>query len=304
MMRKILPVVMMAIALLSACGDSYQTKRRLSAAERARTDSIDKAALKIAVLPTLDCMPLYVARSTGLFDTLGVEVHLKPFAAQMDCDTALERHRVEGTVTDLVRVARLQQQGMRLLLPVATNAYWQLITNRNARIRELRQMSDKMVAITRYSATDMLSSLAIDSAKPKYSVFRVQINDVKVRLAMLLNNEIDAVMLTEPQATVARIHGNPVLMDSRSKDLHLGVIAFDADAVSHPRRKRQLQLFLKAYNQACDSLNKLGTSHYAEILEQFLGADAKTIKALPHLTYPHAQPPRQHDINKANIKWN
>ncbi len=304
MMRKILPVVMMAVALLSACGNSYQNKRRLSAAERARTDSIDKAALKIAVLPTLDCMPLYVARAEGLFDTLGVEVHLKPFAAQMDCDTAFEHHCVEGMVTDLVRAARLRQRGMRLLMPAATNAYWQLITNHNARIRELRQLGDKMVAMTRYSATDMLSSLAVDSAKPKNSVFRVQINDVKVRLAMLLNNEMDAVMLTEPQATTARIHGNPMLMDSRSKNLHLGVIVFDADAVGSPRRKRQLQLFIKAYNQACDSLNKLGTGHYADILEQSLGADAKTIKALPHLTFPHAQPPRQRDINKANIKWN
>lgn len=304
MMRKILPIVIIAMALLSACGESYQAKRRMSAAERAHADSIDKASLKIAVLPTLDCMPLYVARHEGLFDTLGVEVHLKPFTAQMDCDTALERRRVEGMVTDVVRALRLQQRGMRLQMPVATNAYWQLITNHNARIRELRQLSDKMVAMTRYSATDMLTTIAVDSAKPKYSVFRVQINDVKVRLAMLLNNEMDAVMLTEPQATTARIHGNPVLMDSRNKDLRLGVIAFNADAMDSPRRKKQLRLFLQAYNQACDSLNKLGIRHYADILESDLGADAKTIKALPKLSFPHAHSPRQHDINKANIKWN
>ena len=36
-------------------------------------------------------------------------------------------------------------------------------------------------------------------------VFKVQINDVALRLQMLLNNEMDAMLLTEPQATTARI---------------------------------------------------------------------------------------------------
>ena len=46
-----------------------------------------------------------------------------------------------------------------------------------------------MIAITRYSATDYLATLAIDSVHPKYDVYRVQINDVNIRLKMLLNNE-------------------------------------------------------------------------------------------------------------------
>ena len=41
---------------------------------------------------------------------------------------------------------------------------------------------------------------------------------------MLLNNEMDAMLLTEPQATTARIYKNDVLMDSRDKDMRLGVI--------------------------------------------------------------------------------
>ena len=40
--------------------------------ERARLDSINRAAFKVAVLPTLDVLPLFVAREAGIFDTLGV----------------------------------------------------------------------------------------------------------------------------------------------------------------------------------------------------------------------------------------
>ena len=80
--------------------------------------------------------------------------------------------------------------------------------------------------MARYSATDYLTDLAIDSGKPKYDVYRVQINDVQIRLRMLLNNEMDAMLLPEPQATKARLEQHVLLMDSRDKNLQLGAIAF------------------------------------------------------------------------------
>ena len=75
-MKKIFPLLI-AIILVSSCGQSYQEKQRISRQDRARLDSIDKASLKVGVMPTLDCLPLYIAKEERLFDTLGVSVHLK-----------------------------------------------------------------------------------------------------------------------------------------------------------------------------------------------------------------------------------
>lgn len=294
---QIVLALLLAVFVLGAC-DTRETRLRATRAEKARLDSIDKASFKVGVMPTLDCLPVFVASSAHLFDTLGVTVHFKPYTAQMDCDTALERGRVEGSVTDLVRAKRLQDRGTALEYPIATDTYWQLISNRKARISELKQLSDKMIAITRYSATDYLADLAIDSAKPKFDVYRVQINDVNVRLKMLLNNEMDAVLLTEPQASKARQEGHPVLMDSRDKDLHLGVFAFRTKALQSPERKKQLALFLKGYNMAVDSINKNGFAHYADLLKRYCGVEPSTIKALPKMKYRHAQAPRQKDFIK------
>lgn len=295
----VLTLLLVAFAM-AGCGESQETKMRLSKQEKARLDSIDKASFKVGIMPTLDCLPLFVAHDERLFDTLGVAVHLKGYSAQMDCDTALERGRVEGAITDLIRANRMVKRGTPLTYPIATNTYWQLITNRKARISELKQLSDKMIAITRYSATDYLADLAVDSAKPKYDVYRVQINDVRIRLKMLLNNEMDAVLLTEPQATKARIEKNPVLMDSRDKGLHLGVFAFREKALAKPERKKQMQLFLKAYNMAVDSINKNGCAHYGDLLKKYCNADAATIKGLPKLRFSHAAKPSEKDVLKAS----
>lgn len=242
-MKKTTVVALLLVAWLSAlvgCGDSKEKVRRLSMQEKARQDSIDKASFKVGVMPTLDCLPVFVAQDEKLFDSLGVTVHLKCYSAQMDCDTALERGRVEGAISDLIRAQHIVKRGTPLEFPISTNTYWQLITNRRARISELKQLSDKMIAMTRYSATDYLADLAIDSAKPKFDVYRVQINDVRIRLKMLLNNEMDAVLLTEPQAAKARKERHPVLMDSRDKGLRLGVFAFRVKALKSTERKNNL----------------------------------------------------------------
>lgn len=300
MIRKSITKLSLIVAFILVAGcesKSYEEKVRLSKKEKQRQDSIYQAAFKVGVMPTLDCLPLFIAKEQHLFDTLGVDVRLRPYAAQMDCDTALAHGRVEGSITDLVRAYHLKKKGTPLSYPIATNTYWQLITNRKARISDLKQLSDKMIAITRYSATDMLADIAIDSVKPKYDVYRVQINDVRIRLKMLLNNEMDAMLLTEPQATVARLAKHLVLMNSRDKDLRLGVFAFRDKALTTDHRKEQMKLFLKAYNMAVDSINKNGLDTYASTIMKHCDVDTKTIAALPKkIRFSHATAPRTKDV--------
>ena len=296
-------MLLIALAVAAGCGPSYEEVKKQTAAERKRLDKEDSAALKIGVTPTLDCLPIYVAKERGLFDSTKADIRLKPFASNIDCDDALRKGRIEGCATDIVRGQHMRRKGADIDYVAATNAYWQLISNRTARIRRLGQLNDKMVAMTRYSATALLADYAADSAKLKSEeVFKIQINDVDLRLRMLLGNEMDATLLTEPQATTARLYKNPVLMDSRDKDMRFGVIAFNGKTMNDERRQRQLDVFVKGYDSACDSINKNGMKRYADVLKKYYGLDDRTINALPKMKFNHAGAPRQKDIDTAD-KW-
>lgn len=305
MKRNLIYIASVAVVLasLSACGKSYDEKKRISESARRQDLRQDSLALKIATVPTMDCLPLFVAVDDSMFAKAGVDVRLKRRNAQIDCDTLIRGRHVEGIVSDLMRTERLKRRGLALRYVTATNAYWQMIANRRARVKEVAQLADKMVAITRFSATDYLAEIAIKAAKPKYDVFQVQINDVNLRLKMLINNEMDAAVLTEPQATTARLYKNPVLTDSRDQHLDLGVVAFREACWKDKHRQAQVETFVKVYNQACDSINKNGVQHYAAVISKYMGADDKTIQALPKLQYRHAQPPQPHDVEVARKRW-
>lgn len=296
-------MLLIALAVAAGCGPSYEEVKKQTAAEQKRLDKEDSAALKIGVTPTLDCLPIYVAKECGLFDSTKADIRLKAFTSNIDCDDALRKGRIEGCATDIVRGQYMKHKGTDIDYVSATNAYWQLISNRTARIRRLSQLNDKMVAMTRYSATALLADYATDSAKLKSEeVFKIQINDVDLRLRMLLGNEMDAMLLTEPQATTARLYKNPVLMDSRDKDMRFGVIAFNGKAMDDEQRRKQLDVFVKGYDSACDSINKNGLKHYADVLKKYYKLDDRTINALPKMKFNHAEAPRQKDIDTAD-KW-
>ena len=70
--------------------------------EVTKAEVVDSTALRIAVLPTMDCLPFYVAQKCGLFDSIGVKVNLITFQAAMDADTAFCNNRVDGNVTELL----------------------------------------------------------------------------------------------------------------------------------------------------------------------------------------------------------
>lgn len=303
-MKKQILYLLAAVLVMASCGQSREEKQRIVHKQRRQLLREDSAALKIAVMPTLDCLPLFVAKERQFFSQNGTDVRLKMFTAQMDCDTAIIQGRVEGTVTDLVRAERMRKLGTQLCYETSTNAYWQLYSNRLARISKLSQLDDKMLAMTRYSVTDLMADFLADSAKLNTDrLFKIQINDVYIRLKMLTGNEIDAVLLTEPQATQARLARHHLLLDSRKVPMKMGAIAFREDMMKDTTRQRQLEVFRKSYNQACDSLARYGIGAYRSIVEKYCKLPENQVDSLPRdIKFHHIAKPAEADIERAQ-KW-
>ncbi len=290
-MRQIISLAIALLLLFSCSGAENET----SSAEG--SSQADTAALRVAVMPTLDCLPLFLASERGMFRKAGIDVSLRCYQAQMDCDTALVSGAVVALATDLVRAERLRRNNVPLSYITATNASWQLQSCRTARIKRLSQLDDRMVAMTRYSATDMLTALCIDSAKLKDEhVYRIQINDVGIRLNMLQTNIIDAAMMPEPQATASRqMRAYPLADVSERFGLQLGVVAMRDSAFS----VSQTDAFRRAYNEACDSLNAKGLKAYSNIIVKRMGVTQQTVDSLPPITFRHTTPPRPNDVERA-----
>ena len=283
-------------AACTGCGDEIKKAEGTDDAVEA-----DSASLRVAVMPTIDCLPLFVAEEEGMFDREGVSVSLYPYQAQMDCDTALQGGWVDVMVTDLVRAERLKSQGLPLRYLTATDLQWQLLAGKQARLTKLGQLENKMIAMTRYSATAMLADALVDSASViNEHVFRIQINDLGVRLQMMETEVMDAMFLPEPQATAARQLGAKVLYDTQWNDVRMGVMVASEVSQGDTLRQRFTEGMLKAYNEACDSLNSRGIRSYSKLLARRCGVQEKVADSLStDIHFNGVCQPRQEDIVRA-----
>lgn len=298
MFRKTMMVFATILALIG-CDNGNE---RGGDTEASRADSL---SLRVAVMPTLDCLPVYVASHSGIFERESLNVMLVPFTAHMDCDTAIVGGSVHAIPTDLVRAERLIKQGTPLHYATTTALSWQLLTAKTARIRKLPQLDDRMIAMTRFSATAMLTDQLVDSAKLQPErVFPIQVNDVLVRLNMMETGIMDAMLLPEPQATVARCLGSNILYDNAADSMALGAFAFSEKALKDTLRRQQMEVFMKAWDEACDSINTLGLEHYRGLIADRCHVKEQVVDSLV-LQHPmhfrHATPPRQKDIDHTKI---
>ena len=292
-MKRINYLLILAVLTLVSCGKSDKELQAERQAQKVAEREAYQKAYKIAVMPAMDCLPAYLLKDSLLYDTAKVDIRLCRFNAQMDCDTAMIGGSVQAAFSDLVRTERLKHRNKVLMHYLTdTNLNWQLIADKDSKLKQLSDLSDKIVAMTRFSGTDLLTDMAVKKAKPKYQVFRVQVNDVLVRLAMLQNHEIDAYWFAEPQITKALAADNNSLFNSEDAGVHLGVVAI----MDKVRRQDEEAAFAEAYDKAVEQINKNGVKYYSALIQKYMKVDESVVRALPDIKYTKIGPPR-----KANL---
>lgn len=292
-MKRINYLLILAVLTFVSCGKSDKELQAERQAQKLAEREAYQKAYKIAVMPTMDCLPAYLLKDSLLYDTAKVDIRLCRFNAQMDCDTAMIGGSVQAAFSDLVRTERLKHRNKVLMHYLTdTNLNWQLIADKDSKLKQLSDLSDKIVAMTRFSGSDLLTDMAVKKAKPKYQVFRVQVNDVLVRLAMLQNHEIDAYWFAEPQITKALSADNNSLFNSEDAGVHLGVVAI----MDKVRRQDEEAAFAAAYDKAVEQINKNGVKYYSALIQKYMKVDESVVRALPDIKYTKIGPPRKADL--------
>ena len=139
--------------------------------EKGAKDS-DSAVIHIAVLPTEECRPFYVAQQRGLFDSLGVEVKLDTFMAAMDADTAFMNNKVQLLVSDSLKARYLNSIVKRdsILSIITDTLRLSMMTGKPTRIKTISSLKEEIIAVTRNSALDYFADQTMDKAKSSASI--------------------------------------------------------------------------------------------------------------------------------------
>lgn len=219
-------------------------------------DQPDSLSLHVAVMPTSDCLPLYLAQACGITDSLGLDIRLHTYMAQMDVDTAIQAGHVSVAYSDLIRALRLEKYvPVKAIMQGRTRT--SLVTLKGKRVKKIHQMKERMVAISRLSLTDYWCDAMLDSAfMLQEDVYRPQIHDIRLRTEMVRTQLIDAAMLPEPYTQWMQEEGNHVVFTSPREGPHFPAWIVRSDSTLNAYRKAQIQLMVKAYESAARQMTE------------------------------------------------
>lgn len=256
-MRKLIEIFMW-LMVVSLCGSCNQTNGTVN--------EEDSTAIKLGVLPTMECLPFYYADSIGLFDSLGVNVHLVTFDAAMDADTAFVNGKIDGLVTDLVKACIWQGQGDTAMVAMVGELRMWLITAPKARLLKAESLREKIIGITRHSAVDYFADKILESVKlQSIDLNKPQINNIRIRGLMVDQDQMDGAILPEPYASEAVARGARRLNGTEEmKVANLMCVLFN-DSI-HQARKREIENIRSVYDQAVTALNADTRSNVLEYI--------------------------------------
>ena len=289
---------LLSIIMLASCANKQEAMLSVTDVEEA-----DSLALHVALMPTLGCLPIYYAERTGITDSLGLIIRLLQYSAQMDIDTAIVRKHADVAYTDIIRAIRLSDS-VYISPFLSVEEPITMVAQKGEKIKKAKQMSEKMVAICRLCATDYWCEKMLDSIKiSQDSIYRPQINNVKLRAKMICTGLLEGAMLEEPYASWAIMEGNKKLMRTKVNSFQFAVWVTTDSLQKDKKKIEQTRKFVAAYNTAVQKINKgLYTDTLRAILLDEYELPASVVDSLKLTPFKQPTPPQKKDIEEA-INW-
>jgi len=249
------------LLILSAC--SGEKTVRIEGQERERPE----ADLHVAVVPTLDCLPIFFAHERGMFEARGVSVDLQQYDSQLDCDTALLSDWVDVAFADASRKALLSQRGTATSLCLETLGSWGIVCSPKVRLKSVKDLKDRTLAVARNSTSEDLALSALRGAGINRSdVMFPLINAYNIRTDMVAQNQIDAAVLPEPFYAIAVERGCKVLQAPQTREGEIVCKSKRAAELS-----ARLDKFCAVYEDATDSLRAQWPKIADFLFEKYFG---------------------------------
>ncbi len=222
---------------------------------------VSGATLRIAVLPILDTLPLYVAEEKGIFADHNLKIVLVPVASAAERDQLLQAGQVDGVITDLVALAMYNRQGTRVvavryaLRPTPDLPQFRILAAPQSGITSVDDLRGVPIGLSQGTVVEYVAHRLLEAeGLTADEITPLAVPKIPDRMALLLGGELKAAVLPEPLASLAVQHGATVVLDDRDHPQFSGSLyAFRKEVLES--RPELIRHFLEAIEESSAAIN-------------------------------------------------
>ncbi len=248
----------------------------LGACAQATSAPAEAVTLKIAVLPILDALPMYVADQEGLFETRGVKVEFIPAASAAERDQVITSGQADGMINEIVSTILYNKQTIQVQIvrfartATSDTAMYRILAAGNSGIDSVDGLKGVPIGISEGTVIEYLTyRLLTAEGFAKDEIKTIPVPSIADRMALLGTGELKAAMLPEPLSSLAVQQGAKVILDdTKNPQFGYSTIAFRKSVIDqHPDA---IRAFLAAIEDATAEINADPTKFSSLLTEQKL----------------------------------
>jgi NitT/TauT family transport system substrate-binding protein len=260
-MKKLCIVILLSM-LLSACGaGATPVSPQAPAKTQPAATPPGNVTLKIALIPVIDALPMYVAQKEGLFEKNGVTVEFVPVASAPERDQLIVAGQADGMVNEILSTAlynkeKVQVQTVRFARAATKDAaLFSILASSKSGISDAQGLKGVPIGISQGTIIEYLTDRLLQAEGLSDSdIQTVAVPKIPDRINLLNSGELKAAMLPEPATSLAISQGAKLILnDSAHPEYSFSVITFRKAAID--ANPEAISSFLKAIEEAVGLIN-------------------------------------------------
>ena len=263
--------------------------------------------LKIAVLPIIDTLPMYVAQQEGLFAKHGVDVEFIPVASAPERDQLLAAGGADGTINETLAVMlfnkeKVQMQVVRYALrPTEGNGHFFILASAQSGISEINGLKGVEIGVSQGTVIEYVTERLLQSdGFSSDEIKTVAVPKIPDRMALLASGELNAGVMPDPLASLVVSQGGVIVADDSSHpEYGFSVISFRKDVID--TNSEAIKGFLAGIEEATGLLNA-EPAKYKNVLSEQKLVPPPLLDAYQTPVFPTAGVPTAEEWNDA-LNW-
>ena len=221
----------------------------------------EPVTLRMALLPILDALPIYVAQEQGYFKDAGIDVQFVPANSANERDQIMAAGQADGIINDLVSVVLYDRDQVQIQVvrfaqeSTKDHPVYRIVASSQSGIHSVAELKNIQIGISQSSVIEYVTDRLLQAeGVPPDQIQTIAVPKIPDRLALLANNGLKAATLPEPFSSQAVLAGgNVILDDSSHPEYGNSVISFRKSVIdSHPEA---ITGFLTAVDRAVAAIN-------------------------------------------------
>jgi NitT/TauT family transport system substrate-binding protein len=217
--------------------------------------------LKIAVLPILDALPMYVAEAQGYYTAAGIKIEFVPVASAAERDQVMQAGQVDGMINDLTSTVLYNKDTQKIAvvrfarIASKDSAQFSILVSKDSGITTPDQLKGVEIGISQGTVIEYLTQRVLENAGLSAADIKTtNIPKIPDRLQLLAQGQLKAATLPEPSASLAVQSGAVVVISDASLP-EVGTSEYSFSVNTLKARPETVKKFLAALEKATADVN-------------------------------------------------